>query len=76
MRVMHFVRPAVVMLSLALASPAFAQNVTTADIQRLQDQVYDAGNEVSRRRSRAPYRAAPRENHHDEVRDGVGKQRG
>ncbi len=37
-------------LCLSLAQPAAAQNVTTSDIQRLQDQVDDASNDVSRMR--------------------------
>jgi hypothetical protein len=41
---------AVAALCMALARPAAAQSVTTADIQRLQDQVYDASNDVSRMR--------------------------
>jgi len=39
---------AVTALCMALARPAAAQSVTTADIQRLQDQVYEASNDVSR----------------------------
>jgi hypothetical protein len=41
---------ATIALCLSLARPAAAQNVTASDIQRLQDQVYDAGNDVSRMR--------------------------
>jgi len=63
MTVYSILRPATVVLALAVASPAVAQSggygssqsgasVTSADIQRLQDQVYDTGNEVSRLRSR------------------------
>ena len=37
-------------LCLSLARPAAAQSVTASDIQRLQDQVYDASNDVSRMR--------------------------
>src|SRR5262245_53879487 len=37
-------------LCLSLARPAAAQKVTASDIQRLQDQVYDASNDVSRMR--------------------------
>lgn len=37
-------------LWLSLASPAAAQSVTASDIQRLQDQVYDASTDVSRMR--------------------------
>ena len=62
MTVMNIVKPAAALV-LMLAMPAAAQtdprrlgqpggSVTTADIQRLQDQVYDASNEVSRLRSR------------------------
>ena len=39
---------AVAAMWLSLARPATAQSVTSADIQRLQDQLYDANNEVSR----------------------------
>ena len=35
-------------IMLALAVPAAAQSVTTADIQRLQDQVYEASRDISR----------------------------
>ena len=41
---------ATIALCLSLARPAAAQSVTASDIQRLQDQVYDAGNDVSRMR--------------------------
>ncbi|MFL6280093.1 MAG: hypothetical protein ACJ731_08285 [Vicinamibacterales bacterium] len=41
---------AVFALCMALARPVAAQSVTTADIQRLQDQVYDASNDLSRMR--------------------------
>lgn len=41
---------AATVLCLSLAGPAAAQNVTTSDIQRLQDQVDDASNDVSRMR--------------------------
>src|SRR5262245_53131900 len=61
MSLMNVVRPAA--LVLVLAAPAAAQAdrrtsgtsqspVTTSDIQRLQDQVFDASNEVARMRSR------------------------
>jgi len=42
---------AVIALCLSLARPAAAQSVTASDIQRLQDQVYDASNDVSRMRA-------------------------
>jgi len=41
---------AVAALCMTLARPVAAQSVTTADIQRLQDQIYDASNDVSRMR--------------------------
>ena len=71
MTVMRFVRPAMVALALATASPAFAQTVTTTDIQRLQDQVYDAGNEVSRLRSRDQGLADRLQSQLDDLRDEV-----
>jgi hypothetical protein len=85
MTVMNIVRPAA--LVLALATPAAAQsgygqdqgrpggnvnvNVTAADIQRLQDQVYDASNEVSRLRSRDQALADRLQSQLDELRDEV-----
>jgi len=41
---------AVLALCLSLARPAAAQSVTSSDIQRLQDQLYDVSNDVSRMR--------------------------
>ena len=41
---------AVAAMWIALARPVAAQSVTASDIQRLQDQVYDASNDVSRMR--------------------------
>jgi hypothetical protein len=75
-------RPAVMVVALALAAPALAQtggygssqggsNVTSTDIQRLQDQVYDAGNEVSRLRSRDQALADRLQSQLDDVRDEV-----
>jgi hypothetical protein len=82
MTVMNIVRPAA--LVLALATPAVAQSggygsgqsqsgaaVTTADIQRLQDQVYDASNEVSRLRSRDQGTADRLQAQLDDLRDEV-----
>jgi hypothetical protein len=68
---MRLIRPAVMIAALALATPLYAQNVTTTDIQRLQDQVYDAGNEVSRLRSRDPNLADRLQSQLDDVRDEV-----
>jgi hypothetical protein len=74
MTVKNFVKPAAAMaLALMLAVPASAQmaqgSVTTADIQRLQDQVYDAGNEVSRLRSRDQATADRLQAQLDDLRD-------
>ena len=75
MKVMKLLRPAALALSavltLALANPVSAQSVTTTDIQRLQDQVYDAGNEVSRLRSRDQNTAERLQTQLDELRDEV-----
>src|SRR5690242_10016131 len=62
-----------------LASPALAQSgygggqasVTPSDIQRLQDQVYDAGNEISRLRGRDQSLADRLEPQLDDLRDEV-----
>src|SRR5262249_52578897 len=77
-----FVRPAAVVFSLALATPVVAQSggygssssgasVTSSDIQRLQDQVYDANNEVSRLRSRDQVLADKLSTQLDDLRDEV-----
>ena len=71
MKVISIFRPAVLVAILALAAPAMAQSVSTADIQRLQDQVYDASNEVSRLRSRDPQLAERLQDQLDDVRDEV-----
>jgi len=74
MTVQNIVKPVVVMaVALLLAAPASAQraqsSVTTTDIQRLQDQVYDAGNEVSRLRSRDQASADRLQAQLDDLRD-------
>ena len=71
MSVMNLFRPAAVVMALALAAPVAAQTVTTNDIQRLQDQVYDASNEVSRLRSRDEQLAERLQNQLDDARDEV-----
>jgi TolA-binding protein len=78
MTVMNIVKPAAAMAlasMLTLAAPASAQmaqgSVTTTDIQRLQDQVYDAGNEVSRLRSRDQATADRLQAQLDDLRDEV-----
>jgi len=71
MNVTKWLRPAAVVLTLALAAPVSAQTVTTTEIQRLQDQVYDASNEVSRLRSRDQNAADRLQSQLDELRDEV-----
>ncbi|HYT66055.1 MAG TPA: hypothetical protein VEL51_06540 [Vicinamibacterales bacterium] len=68
---MKFVRPMVFLSALALATPVVAQSITTSDIQRLQDQVYDASNEVSRLRSRDQGLADRLQAQLDDLRDEV-----
>jgi hypothetical protein len=69
-------------LVLALATPGVAQTnqrtygtsrppVTASDIQRLQDQVYDTGNEIARMRSRDQATAERLDTRLDEMRDEV-----
>src|SRR3954471_2268362 len=79
MRVISLVGP--MALVVAMASPAAAQydqqsasgsnrqTVTSAEIQRLQDQVYDASNEVSRLRSRDQALADRLQSQLDDARD-------
>lgn len=85
MKVMTIATPATVALAaMLLAQPASAQSgssarnqsqsqssVTTTDIQRLQDQVYDASNEVSRLRSRDQGLADRLQGQLDDLRDEV-----
>jgi hypothetical protein len=57
---------------LGSAAPAIAQTqLTTADIQRLQDAVYEAGTDVSRLRDRDPRRAESLQRELDDLRDEV-----
>jgi TolA-binding protein len=66
-------------LALLTAAPAAAQpssgssqsSVTSSDIQRLQDQVYDTGNEISRMRGRDAALADQLQNQLDDLRDEV-----
>ena len=55
----------------AFAWPASAQSVTSADIQRLQDQVYQASSEVSRLRSSNPDAASRLQSDLDDLGDDV-----
>jgi hypothetical protein len=59
------------LLVAGLAAPAAAQNVTQVEIQRLQDNVYQAGNDVSQLRSRDVARANQLQEELDELRDEV-----
>jgi hypothetical protein len=81
MSLMNLVRPAA--LVLALAAPAAAaqsdqrtygtnrSTVSTSDIQRLQDQVYDASNEIYRMRSGDQATADRLQTRLDDLRDDV-----
>jgi hypothetical protein len=57
-------------ITLAFALPAMAQSVTNADVQRLQDQLYQASADVSRMRSTTDS-AAQLQNELDDLRDEV-----
>ena len=80
MTLMNIVKPAALVMLLAV--PASAQtpgprnnagqsSITTSDIQRLQDEVYDASNELSRLRSRDQATADRLQNQLDDLRDEV-----
>ena len=62
---------AAAVFALALAMPAAAQNVTTSDIQRLQDQVYDASGDVYRMRTASTDGSARLQSELDDLRDEV-----
>jgi hypothetical protein len=61
----------IVAVVVACALPAAAQSVTSSDIQRLQDQVYQASGEVSRLRSTNPETASRLQADLDDLRDEV-----
>jgi hypothetical protein len=54
-----------------LAAPAAAQNVTQVEIQRLQENIFQAGTDVSQLRSRDASRAATLQTELDDLRDEV-----
>ena len=56
---------------IGLAATAAAQNVTQADIQRLQDNVFQAGADVTQLRSRDASRASQLQTELDDLRDEV-----
>ena len=58
-------------LAFATVAAAAQQSISSADIQRLQDQVYQAGNELSRLRSNDVSLASRLETDLDELRDEV-----
>jgi hypothetical protein len=77
---MHITGPAALVLALAIPAGAqpgqrggasAQQTVTATDIQRLQDQVYDAGNEISRLRGRDQATADRLQAQLDDARDEV-----
>ena len=55
----------------ALAAPAGAQNVTQVEIQRLQDNIFQASTDVSQLRSRDASRASQLQTELDDLRDEV-----
>ena len=55
----------------ALAAPATAQNVTQVEIQRLQDNIFQAGTDVSQLRGRDASRANQLQTELDDLRDEV-----
>jgi hypothetical protein len=56
---------------LALGLPVAAQTVTSSDIQRLQDEVYQAGSDVSRLRTSSPTEASRLQDELDSLREEV-----
>jgi hypothetical protein len=67
-----WLRASITAVLLAVASTAFAQqSVSSSDIQRLHDQVYQAGSEVTRLRSTDSSQAGRLETELDDLRDEV-----
>jgi hypothetical protein len=72
MTVQRYLKAVVVAAILMLAAPAAAQtSVSTGDIQRLQDDVYQAGTDVSRLRNTDAATAARLQDELDQLRDEV-----
>ena len=67
----RFVKAVLVASALMLAVPAAAQTVSTSDVQRLQDEVYQASSEISRMRSTDASLAARLQDDLDSLRDEV-----
>jgi hypothetical protein len=59
------------LLVTVLAAPAFAQNVTQVEIQRLQDNIYQASTDVSQLRNRDASLATQLQTELDDLRDEV-----
>lgn len=69
---LRIIQPALaVLIAVGLAAPAAAQSVTQADIQRLQDNVYQATTDVSQLRGRDAARAGQLQAELDDLRDEV-----
>jgi hypothetical protein len=62
---------AAIIAALLLAAPVRAQSVSSSDIQRLQDEVYQAGTEVSRLRTNNAAEAARLQDELDTLREEV-----
>jgi len=71
MTVQRWLRTVLTAGMLSVAGVAAAQSVSSSDIQRLQDQVYQAGSEVGRLRSTDSALASRLENELDDLRDEV-----
>jgi len=70
-RTHQFVLGAVVAAALAMPSAAAAQSITQTDIQRLQDNIYQADRDVSQLRTRDSARAGQLTSELDDLRDEV-----
>jgi hypothetical protein len=62
---------ALLVAAAGLTAPVAAQTVSTSDIQRLQDLVYDAGGDIARMRASDARRATDLQTQLDELRDEV-----
>ena len=67
----RFLKAILVATALMVAVPAAAQTVSSADLQRLQDDVYQASSDVSRLRSTDANAAARLQEQLDDLRDEV-----
>src|SRR5215210_5963290 len=67
----HGLGVAAVVVALAIPASAQSANVSATDIQRLQDQVYQASSEISRLRSTNPELAGSLQTDLDDLRDEV-----